>query len=349
MPASTMQALVYAGLGVAEMKAGNSAPAAGDFDRAEAVLAGLSAEDHSMAWAMLADDEAKTNPERARKMLERMKDPMDQAARAAFIAGRFAQDGRVADARTFVAAAAALVNRAGGDPGAVSKRVGAESALAQAYGAIGDKKAGMEMLGKAAAGIAAEKNPSSLELLDLAIAEDRLGQTDDSDQTLAKVIDALPSDEKERTHVLWLMSEMLAFRGDVWDAADFIDKARVAHLGEEDAVYACVTAESLAKSDGEDAKLEWIDQMKDQAGAVIQRELYASAARGMVEAGENPKVRRFEAMAAAGDAEAMARLGAIFDAGLGVAKDMTAARSWYQKAAGAKDTEAADWLKAHPE
>ncbi|HVS69979.1 MAG TPA: hypothetical protein VHQ47_01845 [Phycisphaerae bacterium] len=350
MKAGEIQMLVYLGLGGDEMRTGNSATAAGDFDKAESLFAGLSARERfGDDWGLLALEEAGAYLERAKKLLSRMKDPMAQAEAAAGIAAMLAQGGQAKGAATFIEVAVELLIGPTGHTDDASKRAGAEESLAEAYGAMGDKTGAKKMLGNAAARVT-QGGPSAMDLLGLAMAQDRLGQTDDSYATLKKVIDALPSDEKgDRTHLLWYMSEILATNGDVWGAAYFIDEALGGTLRVDDGVYPCATAERLAMSDGEDAELDWIERLGEQAPAVMKRQLYAAAARGMVESGENPKVRRFEAMAAAGDAEAMARLGAIFDAGLGVAKDMRAARSWYQKAAGAGDTEAADWLKAHPE
>ncbi|HVX85694.1 MAG TPA: SEL1-like repeat protein [Phycisphaerae bacterium] len=351
MRAGVMQAGVFAEIGSAETKAGDVAAAGGDFDRAENIFGAVSAEDRIDDWDVLASEEAGASLDRAKKLLARMKDPKGQAEAAARIAGELAQGDQTTDAKSFIEAALASLRRVGGDADAAPERAVAEESLAETYAALGDKKTGMEMLGKAEADVAAEKiRPSALELLILAIAQDRLGRTDESDRTLTKVFDALPSDDRgDRQRALWQMSYLLAACGNVRDATNFVDKARAGKLTDDDVADACATARLLAESDGEDAKLDWIERLGEQAPAGMKRELYAAAARGMVESGENPKVRRFEAMAAAGDAEAMARLGAIFDAGLGVAKDMTAARSWYQKAAGAGDMEAADWLKAHPE
>ncbi|HVX85693.1 MAG TPA: tetratricopeptide repeat protein [Phycisphaerae bacterium] len=332
------QAELYAKIASAEMKGGNKAAAAEHFAEAEAIVGKLREEDHPMFNVdMLAMDEARGGaPDRAKKLLAGLKDPADAANDAASIAMLLGEDGRSADAKAFIDMAQASVAQAGKGAGGQADLVDTYGLMARAYGAIGDKQRAMDMLGKLRSQMGGLKEPlSARDLLEVAMVEDRLGLADDSDKTLEKVVDALPSDENgNRTHTLWEMSRTLAMYGDVWDAADFIEKAQKAQAIDpmEVGMISRGIAEELAMSDGPDAKLAWVDKLAEEPGVIERRMVYAAAAKGMVEAGENPKVRRFEAIAAVGDSYAMTRLGAIYEYGFGVPVDLKKAVSWYEKA-----------------
>lgn len=331
------QAELYGAIGKAQEQSKRGS-GAGSFVKAAGILARLPADALLLYGPCdLARDEALSGDMAgARKTLAADQDAHQRAYFAASIGEELAEEGRAEDAREVLGAAPEAVKGLRDGEDEAWPRWSILFVVADGYSALGDTAGAREAVkqgGKLLGDSPHDATPR--ELLDLAMAIDRVGDADGYAAALREVAAALPSDERgERAHTLWYLAHRLAMSGDPWGAAEWVKMAEASPAIDavEVAMAAKGPAASLARCDGTAVKLGWIEKIPGSGASVAKRMAYAGAAKGMAAAGKNPKIERFKVRAGAGSASAMERLGAFYQAGFGVEVDKVEAVRWLREA-----------------